>query len=132
MKKNNKPAGLLIALGVFVLAAAGINGFQNGTFKLSAPTDSGPGEARKTEQSTEDLAKDTRDKLAQLSPAKTVAETANPAGGKMNQQAEMMLKARNGRPFMAIDKPGTVKMMKPKPNDSSISTQWYNDESRPE
>ncbi|RYG49474.1 hypothetical protein EON79_01200 [bacterium] len=133
MKKQKKPTALLIVLGIFVLFAAGINGFQNGTFKLSAPNvDSSPGERRETEQTTEDLAADTRQKMGELggaNPATTVV-AAN-TGPKMSQQAEMILRSRNGRPLMAIDKTN-ASIVKPKPNEASISTQWYSNESRPE
>ncbi|CAN5446543.1 hypothetical protein BH11ARM2_BH11ARM2_33950 [soil metagenome] len=118
--------GLVIALVLFVTAAAGINAFQNGLIHLPTP-DQAAGESRPTESTSSDVAKSTKGNIAAITKGATPAPKA-PSGPEPSQMAKMMLKNNGGKPLMAIQKPGTGPVNKPKPNDSSISGQWYSTE----
>lgn len=136
MRKKSKPTGLIIALTTFVVAAAGINAFQQGLIKMPAPGETAAGESRQTESSTKDVANSAKGNIAEItkSASPTDAGVPNPSkpatGGKMSEMAAMMLKNNGGKPLMAIAKPGSAPVNKPKPNDASIAGQWYSTESR--
>ena len=53
--------------------------------------------------------------------------TANIAGDKGPGGPELMQPSKPGRPSIAVPK---QQAYKPKPNDSSTSTQWYTDQTR--
>jgi len=120
MKKRSKPTALIFALVLFLGAAFGINAYQSGFLRMAAQSqqDSQPGQdaPRKTE-SASDMAGKAQD------AAKEMQNRAK-AMGKMHAPPEA---ATPGQPLMAVA-PEKAKAYKPTPNDSSISTQWYDDE----
>ena len=116
MKKRKTPTGLIIALVLFVMTAAGINAFQMGLLKpgTEAPKSAELSEARETKDSSKDIAAKTKSSLGDMKRKAMEEEGPKPS--------------KPGAPLIAVPKMARQKYV-PKPNDSSIAGQWYAPES---
>lgn len=123
MKRRKKPTALIVALFFFAMLAFGLQGAQSGMFrdiqKMAQPAVSAE---RQNDTSSTDFGKQAKAALGDLGKAKKDEK----AEGKKAAAAAMRQKM-GGVPMMATPKAGSFKA---KPNDSSIGTQWYTDESR--
>jgi hypothetical protein len=128
MKKRKKPTALIIALVLLVSTAAGINAYQMGLLKPSAGH--GPGDGHGHDEPALDKARDTKESAADV--AKDTKESVQQMRARAESMAKKMrgpVKTEPGKPMIAVEKP---KPYVPKPNDSSIGSQWYTDQSMKE
>ncbi len=113
MKKRQKPILLITMLCVCILTAVGINLYMGGDLKMGAPKKDDhqlTGDARQSE-SKDDIAKTAKEAMGLKAAPKP------PNARKMHPMDE-----QDNSPKVAIPK---MTISKPKPNDSSISGQWY-------
>jgi len=115
--KRRKPPIVLTTILVIMLVAVGImfspQGMAGGHQEQQAPP---PPSAEQGERPTV-----TSDQVSAMATANIAGDKA-PGGGP-----EAMQPSKPGRPSIAVAKQETYK---PKPNDSSTSTQWYTDQTR--
>jgi hypothetical protein len=118
MKKRKKPTGLIIALVLFVMTAAGINAFQMGLLRPSGPPPATEtlSEKRETTDTSKDIARNTKSSLGEMKKKAMALDGDGPTPRKP------------GTPLIATSPIKREKYV-PKPNDSSIATQWYAPES---
>jgi hypothetical protein len=117
MRKKDKPVGLMVALGVLITGALVYNGAQSGLFRNLG--NSGGGEAKVGEARSTD--KDYDKSVAAKASAVVDEMTDKASAGRAKGVAEFRASLK-GRPLMALPKASDYK---PKPNESSTSTQWY-------
>lgn len=114
MKPRKKPLGLVIALGTLLAAAFGFSLINSGLLQTPPPTpDAAPVQADATiKTKASELAAATAGKLK---PSKPTAAPMDEDG-----RSEKM-----GDPPSILVSGNATKMLKPVPNDSSTSTQWF-------
>lgn len=119
MKKRQKPTALLVLLGTAVLVAFGYNLAQNGLLKTGGPNDrqvlnDAPAETAPIKST---------DIATQVS--KTATKKPEPTAEEESGQPSIGRGEKPGDPPVILTAKMTREQMKPKPNESSTSTQWY-------
>jgi hypothetical protein len=123
MRKRKKPTGLILALAAFALVAIGLNALSLGMLNplmQSLQRDRVAEKAREEKGTAKDVADKTKAALA-ASPAEEEEEDKSERATKKMARDKMMA-AQGGKPLIAVT---PAAKYEPKPNDSSISTQWY-------